>query len=163
MVQLTAELDGDSQKERRQPAYMCWPQRPQQGSEKRTLSTAHCRRDYYKNGRCSVYFPRYFFLGTYLGTRYFSTLDARSGYWQIPLDEDSSKLTTFNTPFGRFRYIRMPFGIRSAQEVIHKRIHQIFEDLEGVETDIEISWYGDWRKTRQEHDDRLRATLHRAR
>jgi hypothetical protein len=45
------------------------------------------------------------------GARYFSTLDARSGCWQIPLDKESSKLTTFNTPFGRFRFIRMPFGI----------------------------------------------------
>lgn len=38
------------------------------------------------------------------GARYFSMLDARSGYWQIPLDEESLKLTTFNTPFGRFRF-----------------------------------------------------------
>ena len=70
------------------------------------------------------------------GARYFSTMDARSGYWQIPLDEESSKLTTFNTPFGRFRFTRMPFGIRSAQEVFHKRVHEIFEDIQGVETDI---------------------------
>ena len=71
------------------------------------------------------------------GARYFSTLDARSGYWQIPLDEESSKLTTFNTPFRRFRFARMPFGIRSAQEVFHKRVHEIFEDIRGVETDID--------------------------
>ena len=66
-----------------------------------------------------------------------STMDARSGYWQIPLDEESSKLTTFNTPFGRFRFTRMPFGIRSLQEVFHKRVHEIFEDIQGVETDID--------------------------
>ena len=68
------------------------------------------------------------------GARFFSTMDARSGYWPIPLDEESSKLTTFNTPFGRFRFTRMPFGIRSAQEVFHKRVHKIFEDIQGVET-----------------------------
>ncbi|CAB4009767.1 Hypothetical predicted protein, partial [Paramuricea clavata] len=95
------------------------------------------------------------------GARYFSTLDARSGYWQIPLDKESSKLTTFNTPFGRFRFTRMPFGIRSAQEVFHKRVHEIFEDIRGVETDIDDILV--WGRTLQEHDERLKATLERAR
>ena len=71
------------------------------------------------------------------GAKYFSKLDANQGYWQITLDEESSRLTTFNTPFGRYRFLRMPFGIHSAQEVFHKRISQHFEDLEGVETDID--------------------------
>ena len=35
--------------------------------------------------------------------KYFTKLDASSAYWQIPLGEESSKLLTFNTPFGRFR------------------------------------------------------------
>ena len=36
--------------------------------------------------------------------KYFSVFDATSGYWQIKLDEESSLLTTFNTPFGRYRF-----------------------------------------------------------
>ena len=43
--------------------------------------------------------------------KYFSVLDATSGYWQIKLDEESSLLTTFNTPFGRYPLTRMSFGI----------------------------------------------------
>lgn len=39
------------------------------------------------------------------GSKFFSTLDANSGFWMIPLDEDSSKLCTFNTPFGRYRFL----------------------------------------------------------
>ena len=38
------------------------------------------------------------------GARYFSKQDATSGYWQIPLDEESSYLTTFNSPTGRYRF-----------------------------------------------------------
>jgi hypothetical protein len=71
------------------------------------------------------------------GANNFTKLDANKGYWQIPLDKDSSMLTTMNTPFGRFRFTRLPYGIHSAQEVFHKRINQCFDDLRFVETDID--------------------------
>lgn len=51
------------------------------------------------------------------GAKYFSILDARSGYWTIKLSEELSLLTTFNTIFGRYRFLRLPFGIVSAQDV----------------------------------------------
>ncbi|CAB3997530.1 RNA-directed DNA polymerase from transposon BS, partial [Paramuricea clavata] len=41
----------------------------------------------------------------------FTKVDCSNGYWQVELDEESSLLTTFNTPFGRFKWQRMPFGI----------------------------------------------------
>ena len=47
----------------------------------------------------------------------FSVLDAKSGFWQIPLDESSSLLCTFNTPHGRYKFKRLLFGIKSAPEV----------------------------------------------
>ena len=47
------------------------------------------------------------------GAKVFSVLDAKSGFLQIELDESSSFLTTFNTPIGRFRWLRLPFGIKS--------------------------------------------------
>ena len=43
----------------------------------------------------------------------FSKLDANSGFWQIPLCKQSTLLTTFITPFGRYCLKRMPFGITS--------------------------------------------------
>ena len=64
----------------------------------------------------------------------FSVLDATSGFWHIKLDEKSSELLTFNTPFGRYQYLRMPFGINSAPEIFQKRMTQAFEDLSGVKT-----------------------------
>ncbi|CAC5382215.1 unnamed protein product [Mytilus coruscus] len=51
----------------------------------------------------------------------------------------------------------MPFGIRSAQEVYQKRISQIFENLEGVETDIDDIII--WGQTEEEHDRRLQTVL----
>ena len=91
------------------------------------------------------------------GASVFSKLNATHGYWQIPLDEPSQLLTTFSTPFERYCLTRMPFGIKSAQEVSQKRKSQHFDDLEGVATDIDdiLIWGSDER----EHDRRLEATL----
>ncbi|GFN85126.1 hypothetical protein PoB_001163200 [Plakobranchus ocellatus] len=55
----------------------------------------------------------------------------------------------------------MPFGITSAQKVLHKRIHEAFEDIEGVETDIDDILV--WGKNTKEHDERLRKVLNRCR
>ena len=66
------------------------------------------------------------------GARYFSSLDAASGFWQIPLDPESAPLTTFLTPFGRFHFNRLPFGITSAPEVFQQRIVSILGDIPNV-------------------------------
>ena len=42
--------------------------------------------------------------------RCFSILDSRSGYWNIKLDQESSQCTTFNSPFGRYRFLRLPLA-----------------------------------------------------
>ena len=67
------------------------------------------------------------------GARVFTTLDVRHGFWHIALDDESSYLTTFNTPFGRYRYLRIPFGLSSAPEVFQRRMHQVIEGFHGVE------------------------------
>ena len=95
------------------------------------------------------------------GAQYFTKLDASSGFWQIPLDESSSKLCTFATPFGRFRFCRLPFGIKSAPEVFQKSIQRHFGDLPGVvnfEDDLCI-----WSRSIEEHTERLRKVFERAR
>ena len=40
---------------------------------------------------------------------YVSKIDANSGFWTLPMDPDSQLLTTFNTPWGRFCFLKMPF------------------------------------------------------
>jgi hypothetical protein len=48
--------------------------------------------------------------------RWFSLADAKNGFWQVQLQDESSYLTTFGTPWGRYRWKRMPFGISPAPE-----------------------------------------------
>lgn len=51
------------------------------------------------------------------GASVFCVLDASSGFWQIRLRDDCTNLTVFNTPFGRYKFLRMPFGLSSTPEV----------------------------------------------
>ena len=87
----------------------------------------------------------------------FSKLDANSGFWQIKLSKESALLATFITPFGRFCFNRLPFGITSAPEYFQKRMSSILSGLEGVVgmvDDILVSG-----STQQQHDQRLEKVL----
>ena len=97
----------------------------------------------------------------------FSVLDAQKGFWQIELDKSSSFLTTFWTPFGRFRWLRMPFGISSAPEEFQHRQHEVLENLNGVDViadDILVYGRGEtYEEALADHDKNLKALLQRAR
>ncbi|XP_045446678.1 uncharacterized protein K02A2.6-like [Melitaea cinxia] len=95
------------------------------------------------------------------GAKYFSTLDVKNGFWNIKLSAASSDLCCFNTPFGRYKFLRMPFGICSASEVYQHRMRQILDDLDGV--DVYIDDILIWGKTKQEHDKRLKKVFDRLR
>ena len=87
----------------------------------------------------------------------FSSLDAASGYYQIPLDCESQKLTTFMTPQGRYCFKRLPFGITSASELFQRKMADLFDGLDGVavyQDDIIITG-----SSVQQHDQRLNKVL----
>ena len=69
------------------------------------------KRDHYPTSTIEEIVPKI------AGAKLFSKLDARNGYWNVKLDEESSYLTTFNTPNGCYRFLRMPFGLRMSQDV----------------------------------------------
>ena len=79
----------------------------------------------------------------------FSKADLKDGFLQIQLDDESSKLRTFQTPWGRYRYLRMPFGISPAPECFQRKLDQNLEGLNGVykiADDILITDYRAWFK-----------------
>ena len=66
------------------------------------------------------------------GAQVFSKLDARHGYWSIMLDEESSYLTTFNSPFGRYRFLRLAFGLKVSQDIFQEKMDMILEQCPGT-------------------------------
>ena len=92
--------------------------------------------------------------------RVFSTLDATSGFYQIRLAEKSTWLTTFNTPFGRFKFERLPFGLVSAPEIFQRAMTEMFEDIEKCEVIVDDLLV--WGKSVEEHDLTLEKVLQRA-
>ena len=93
------------------------------------------------------------------GAKMFSKLDANSRFWQIPLAKQSRPLTTFITPFGRYCFNKLAFGISSAPELFQRRMNLILEGLEGTLCHIDdVLVYG---ATRAEHDARLEAVIKR--
>ncbi len=93
------------------------------------------------------------------GATVFSSLDAASGFWQIPLHPDSCKLTTFITPFGRYCFKRLPFGISSAPEIFQRKMMETLQGLDGVEVFMDdILVYGD---SMEQHDAQLEKVMQR--
>ena len=92
--------------------------------------------------------------------KHFTILDMKYGYWHILLTLQSCMLTTFNTPFGRYRYLRLPFGLHSSAEVFEKRVEQLFGDLNVAIYFDDIVVAG---RNQEEHDANLRRLLTRAR
>ena len=94
------------------------------------------------------------------GSRFFTLIDAKSGYWQVKLNERSSFITTFNTPWGKYRFLRLPFGLKVASDVFQERLNAVLElgkGVTGIADDCLIS--GD---TQETHDKNLLYMLHLA-
>ena len=89
---------------------------------------------------------------------YFRKLDTCHGYWLIVLDQESSLLTTFNSPFGRYCFLHLPFGLVCSQDIFQKKMDQILEQCQGcigIADDITVHSC-----TEVEHNAHLQNLMH---
>ena len=91
------------------------------------------------------------------GATVYTKLDCNRGFHQIPLSKESQELTTFITPFGRFAYRRMPFGISSGPEIFHREMSHLLSGIPGTICNIDDVLVSG--KTQKEHDERLMKVL----
>ena len=95
------------------------------------------------------------------GSDTFTKLDLKDGYWHVQLDEESSYLTTFNTPIGKFRYLVMPNGLNVSQDIFQMKVDEVYEGCKGVigiADDINVHSAGE-----TQHDYNLHETMERSR
>lgn len=95
------------------------------------------------------------------GKKYFSLLDLSDSFYKIPLDKKSSKLCTFSTCFGRYRFLRLTFGVNTSAEIFQRKNSEIFGEIlrdNGTYIDdLIISG-----RTEEEHDNKLKLVLEAA-
>ena len=63
------------------------------------------------------------------GAKYFSTLDLRAGYHHIGLTTDSIPKTAFTSPFGKYKYVKVPFGLAQAPTYFQELMTGVLKDL----------------------------------
>ena len=63
------------------------------------------------------------------GTTYFTTLELRAGYHHIPLDKPSILKTAFKSPFGKYEYMKVPFGLAQAPAYFQELMTGILKDF----------------------------------
>lgn len=63
------------------------------------------------------------------GEMIFNTLDLRSGFFRVPVEESSIKYTAFITPKRQYEFLRTPFGLCISPPVFQRQINLVFRDL----------------------------------
>lgn len=95
------------------------------------------------------------------GSRWFSMLDLKSGYYQIEMAEDDKPKTAFVTPLGFWEFNRMPQGITNAPSTFQRLMERCMGDLHLKEVLVFLGDLIIFLDTLEEHEDRLLRVLHR--
>ena len=97
------------------------------------------------------------------GSKYFTSLDLKSGYWQIAMDEESKDKTAFTCFAGLYRFESMPFGMVNAPAIFSELMNEV---LRGILHKFAVVYLDDillYSKTFEEHIEHIEAVFSRLR
>ena len=94
-------------------------------------------------------------------SKFFTKIDLSKGYWQVPVREVDRDKTSFITPDGLYRYLKMPFGMVNSSSTFNKLIKKILNNLEDVDSYVDdiLGYTMSWVK----HVEMLKNVLQRLR
>lgn len=95
------------------------------------------------------------------GMKWFSSLDAASGYWQIPVEERDIPKTAFLSTEGLFEWTVMPFGLCNAPATYQRMMQDILGSLIWTECLVYLDDVLVFGRTFDEHQERLHRVVHR--
>ena len=94
-----------------------------------------------------------------VGTTVFSSIDLRSGYFQIPVAPESVPFTAFVTPTGLYEFLRMPFGVTNAPGFFQRAMHSVLGPLLGRCALVYLDDIVIYSRSPEEHVNDVRAVL----
>ena len=97
------------------------------------------------------------------GSQYFTSLDLKSGYWQIAMDENSQQKTAFTCFMGLYEHTVLPFGLSTAVGLFSELMNKV---LVGIQYKFTIAYLDDiliFSKTFDEHVEHIEAVFSRLR
>ena len=102
---------------------------------------------------------------TYFGdSKFYSTLDLFSGFWQVGIEENSKEYTAFIMPgFGLFEFNKLPFGLCNAPSTFQDLTDRVFRGLKWSSVLVYIDDVIIYSKTFEEHLEKLREVFERLR
>jgi hypothetical protein len=68
-------------------------------------------------------------LNTLKGSKWFSTLDLASGYWQVAMHPTDREKTAFVTRYGIYEFNVMPFGLCNAPATFQRLMDRVYQDI----------------------------------
>ncbi|XP_038135153.1 uncharacterized protein LOC119779547 [Cyprinodon tularosa] len=95
------------------------------------------------------------------GSRWFSVLDLRSGYYQIPMLEEDKEKTAFLCPLGFYQFERMPQGITGAPATFQRLMERVVGDMNLLQCIVYLDDIIIFSRTLEEHEERLLKVLDR--
>lgn len=90
------------------------------------------------------------------GASWFSNIDLRSGYHQVRVREEDEEKTAFQTHYGHYEFVVIPFGLTNAPTIFMDLVNRVCRPMLDRSVIVFIDDILVYSKTREQHEEHLR-------